>query len=73
LYSVDGLFRLLDMELENLSDASGPFGQNGQQTTARVRFNEPFGYVQRYLRSAAPGGKPASIQIIEFTPRPDNG
>lgn len=73
LYSVDGLFRLLDMELENLSDSSGPFGQKGQQTIARVRFNERYGYVERYLRSAAPGGKPASIQVIEFAPTPDNG
>ena len=64
-YSVEGLFDILELDLENLADPNGPFGRTAQQVIVRVRFNREFGYIERYLRS---GGmvRGATIGLISF-------
>lgn len=64
-YSVEGLFDILELDLENLADPNGPFGRTAQQVIVRVRFNREFGYIERYLRS---GGmvRGATIELISF-------
>lgn len=64
-YSVHGLFALLERELENLSDAAGPFGGHGAAVFARVRFNDRLGYPERYLRSGG-GARSARVQVRMF-------
>ena len=64
-YSVDGLFALLDRELENLQDAAGPFGGRGAAVFAKVRFNDRLGYPERYLRSGG-GPRSAHVQVLRF-------
>ena len=68
-YSIDGLFDTLELELDNLTDPTGPFAGLAGTVLMRVRFNPKFGYVERYLRSSGGHGRGASIELIEFTPR----
>ena len=65
-YSVEGLFEVLEMELENLTDTTGPFGASVGPVIARVRFNDQQGHLERYVRSGSGGGRPVSIQLLEF-------
>jgi hypothetical protein len=67
-YTVEGLFRVLEMEVENLTDPAGPFAAQRDRILARVRFNRELGYPERYLRSSAGVGRPASIRVLEFKP-----
>lgn len=70
-YSVEGLFELLALELENLTDPSGPFAGRGGSVLARVRFHHRYGYVERYVRSAGGAGRGAAIEVLKFsTQRP---
>ncbi len=72
-YSIEGMFRLLDMELENLHDPGGPFaGRGGGSILARVRYNREFGYVERYVRSSGGMGTGAEIEVLEFRPTVSN-
>lgn len=58
LYSVPGLFRTLEMELD-LPAMSPP----GAQILERVRFHPQVGYLESYIRSGGPG----SGLVIELT------
>lgn len=64
-YGAEGLFDILELDLENLADPNGPFGRTAQQVIVRVRFNREFGYIERYLRS---GGmvRAGAIELISF-------
>lgn len=62
-YSIPGLFDLLDLELENLSDPNGPFRYGLDAVVARVRFHEQYGYVERYLRSGGGQHRGAAIEM----------
>lgn len=66
LFSVEGLFDILSLELENLSNPAGPFAGLSGKILMRVRFHSELGYVERFLRSAGGAGKGASIQMIRF-------
>lgn len=68
-YSIDGLFDILEQELDNLSDPAGPFAGHAESVLMRVRFNSELGYVERYLRSSGGHGRGASIEMIEFAIR----
>ncbi len=64
-YAIDGLFSLLELEVDHLADPAGLFGGQGASVFARVRFNDRLGYPERYLRSG--GHVPsATIQIRRF-------
>lgn len=65
-YTVEGLFRVLEMEIENMTDPSGSLALQKNALLARVRFNKERGYVERYLRSSSGIGRSASIQVLEF-------
>ena len=65
-YSMEGLFDILGLEVENLSDPAGPFAANRNSILARVRFNKKFGYIERYLRSSGGFGRGAVIEMITF-------
>lgn len=67
MYSIPGLFRLLQMELENIHDPHGPFAAGNTQVIARVRFHPRLGYVERYLRSVAWGLHSARPKRREVT------
>ena len=69
-YSVEGLFDVLDMEVENLTDSYGPFGSQAGSVIARVRFNQEHGHIERYLRSGGVGGLPVAIQLLDFVRHP---
>lgn len=70
--TVDGLFDMLALELDNIHDSSGPFAGHLDTVIARVRFNAELGYVEHYVRSAAGRGRAASIELIAFLSPPDN-
>lgn len=67
-YSVEGLFDVLEMELENLGDASKPMGNSGASVLARVRFNARYGYPERYVRGGGTASN-ATLEMKRFTPR----
>ncbi len=71
-YSIDGLFGLLDLEITNLNDPTGPFGKNAPSMIARVRFNAQLGYPERYVRSGGTG-RNASIEMVAFRSLPNQG
>lgn len=52
LYSMDGLFRLLEMELD-IRETSG----EGGAMLMRVHFDPQTGGLKRYLRTGGPGGR----------------
>ena len=64
-YGVDGLFDILELELENLADPNGPFAGQTRSIIVRVRFNEELGYLERYLRGGGMG-RGATIELISF-------
>ncbi|MFQ5462551.1 MAG: hypothetical protein ACE5E5_07985 [Phycisphaerae bacterium] len=66
LYGVDGLFDILAMDLENVANPSGPFAGGGHRMFLRVRFNERYGYIEKYLRSSGGVGTGASIDLMDF-------
>ncbi|MCH8147639.1 MAG: hypothetical protein IH987_06530 [Planctomycetes bacterium] len=68
-YGVEGLFDILELDLENLGDPNGPFGGPAQQVIVRVRFHGEFGYIERYIRS---GGRvrAGAIELISFRSGP---
>lgn len=68
-YSVEGLFGILELDLENLADPNGPFGPAAQHVIVRVRFNREFGYIERYLRSGGMS-RGAAIELISFRSGP---
>lgn len=65
-YSMNGLFKILKLEIENLTDPSGPYALQKDTIIARVRYNQKNGHIERYLRSSGGYGKGASIEIIHF-------
>lgn len=65
-FTVEGLFRVLEMELENITAPGGAMAAQKNAILARVRFHHGLGYVQRYLRGSGGMGRPASIQVLEF-------
>jgi len=66
MFGVDGLFEILTLELENLSNPAGPFAGKTGQILMRVRFHPQLGYMERFLRSAGGVGNGASIEMIQF-------
>ena len=64
-YSIDGLFELLALELENLTNPHGPFGSQVNAVLAKVRFDDAFGYPAYYLRSGG-GARQATVRVREF-------
>ncbi len=70
-YSVEGLFDILELDLDNLADPNGPFGRTAQQVIVRVRFHREVGYIDRYLRS---GGmvRAGAIELISFRSSPSS-
>ena len=70
-YTVDGLFEILALELENLNDPRNPFGGDSQTTLLRVRFDPHHGYLQRYLRALGGTGRSHGIELLKFTPSPE--
>jgi len=68
-YSMPGLFDLLELELENMSDPNGPFRFGLDTVVARVRFHPEYGYVERYLRSGGGQHRGASVELTAFVRR----
>ncbi len=64
LFSMDGLFDTLAMELDNRHSGEGPFAA-GREVSLRARFHPAQGYVERFLRGGTRG---ASIELISLTP-----
>lgn len=67
-YGVKGLFETLEADIENFTDPNGPLRGGAGGIIMRARFNEHYGYVERYLRSGGAGGRGVAIELIEFTP-----
>lgn len=71
-YSVDGLFDILELELEGLTRPGNPFGADPATTLLRVHFHSKLGYVERYLRAVGGTGRSYGIEVIEFVPHPSS-
>lgn len=69
-YTVEGLFDTLRLDLDNRDDPAGPFAGSASNVVMRVRFNQPHGYVERYLRSSGGQGRGGAIELIRFTQLP---
>jgi len=65
-YSMDGLFDLLEQELENSAGPAGSLGSSAGRPLLRVRFNSKLGYIEKYLRSASSGMRGAAIELTHF-------
>ncbi len=65
-YSVDGIFNILELELENLTSPNNPFGGDRRTTFLHVRFNRDFGYVERYLRAIGGAGRSHTIDVVSL-------
>ncbi len=68
-YSVDGLFDILELELEGLNSPGNPFGADPATILQRVQFHSKLGYVEHYLRAVGGTGRSYGIEVIEFTPQ----
>jgi hypothetical protein len=66
MYTVEGLFDTLEMELEALGRTAGDGQAATQPAQMRVRFHPRVGYVERYLRSGIGPSGGASIEMIRF-------
>lgn len=64
LFSMDGLFDTLAMELENRQSDEGPFAA-GREVSLRARFHPVMGYIERYLRG---GKRGTSIEQVSLAP-----
>ena len=64
MYGIEGIFDILAMDLENMTNPAGPFAGRQNQVLMRVRFHPTLGYVERYLRSSGGVGRAASIELI---------
>ena len=62
-YSVDGLLKTLEQELD--LHASAELQNN---TIMRVRFHPELGYIERYLRGKSPLARATSIETTYFEP-----
>lgn len=71
-FSVEGLFRTLEQELENLSDTAGPFGSQAKSVLMRARFHPRLGYLERYVRSGGGHGRGVAIELVEFCTVPES-
>lgn len=67
-YTIDGIFDILEMELDALSSPRNPFGGDESTTFLRVRFHPQLGYVEGYLRAVGGTGRSYGIEVIDFTP-----
>lgn len=67
-YSVNGLFDTLQLELENIHDASNPLGTPPGNVIARVRFDDRLGYPQRYIRGGTGLSRGSTLEMLEFQP-----
>ncbi len=59
-YSMDGLFDILLLEIDNQEEGIGPFAGGGG-ALMRVRFNDERGYIERYLRAGL--GRNAVVEV----------
>ncbi|MGB0715358.1 MAG: hypothetical protein ACPGXK_05740 [Phycisphaerae bacterium] len=64
LYSVEGVFNVLQMDLDNAADPKGPFRSG--KPIMRVIFDAEWGYTRMYLRSGG-GPRGGSFDVKEFT------
>jgi len=65
-YSVEGMFDILELELDNVADATGAYAGRDDLVMMRVRFNPRLGYVERYLRGGGGIGKGAAIENVRL-------
>lgn len=65
-YSMEGLFDLLQTELENIADPAGPFSGRAETVMARVRFHSVDGHVERYIRNSAGVARGAEVHVLQF-------
>jgi len=67
LWSIEGLFDTLAIDLNNLNNPDGALSKAKDAVILRVRFHPELGYVERYVRSSAGPGSGALIEMKEFT------
>lgn len=62
-YSVEGLLRILEQELDLHSST-----ELQNNTIMRVRFHPKLGYIERYVRGKSPLARATSIETTQFEP-----
>jgi len=68
-YSIDGLFQILQRELELSADASRGFGAPaGYRAYLHVRFHSSLGYPEAYRRAVGGTSNGVEIQVVHLTP-----
>lgn len=60
-YSIDGVFRVLQQELDAAERFATP-------PVMRARFNHTLGYPERYIRGSGEMGAAASVEVEQFRP-----
>jgi len=67
-YSIEGLFGILQLDLENMNDPSSPLGPG--RMLARVRFQKRLGYPERYVRGGTGVSRGSTLEMLEFRASP---
>jgi hypothetical protein len=68
LYAVDGLFEMLERELDLARSPDSPFkATGGGKVFQRVRFHDELGYPERYLRVVGGSNQNSAFTVVSFT------
>lgn len=68
IYAVDGLFDMLERELDLARSPDNPFQASGGKVFQRVRFHDELGYPERYLRVVGGSNRNSAFTVIALTP-----
>jgi hypothetical protein len=68
-YTIEGLFAMLERELQLSRDPSGPLSSGSGKTFLRVHFDEQYGYPRRYLRVIGGTNTSSEVRVRDFETR----
>ncbi len=70
LFTVEGIFEVLDLELDQRDKVSQPSAVARPAMLLYVRFNAEYGYVERFIRVVGGSGKSHGLQTLSFSANP---
>jgi hypothetical protein len=68
-YTIEGLFDIIERELDMSRDPTSPLASVSGKTFLRVRFNDRFGYPEQYLRVTGGTNRSSEMRVDAFRPR----
>lgn len=66
-YTIDGLFDMLERELDLARSPDNPFQATGGKVFQRVRFHDDLGYPERYLRVVGGSNQNSAFTVLSLT------